>query len=186
MDAANVDLKGFTEAFYQRLCSGHLQPVLETLQYIKNETDTWLEITNLIIPGQNDSTAELEELTQWVVEALGPDVPLHFSAFHPDYKMRDIPHTPPETLTRARQIAMKNGVRYAYTGNVHDTNGGSTYCHNCGARLIGRNWYNLRGWNLTDDGRCQMCGARCAGHFLPAPGDWGARRQPVRLANFAI
>ena len=186
MDAANVDLKGFTENFYQRLCSGHLQPVLETLQYIKHETDTWLEITNLLIPGQNDSTKELEELTQWVVEALGPDVPLHFSAFHPDFKMRDIPHTPPETLTRAREIALKNGVRYAYTGNVHDSAGDSTYCHCCGAKLIGRNWYHLSTWKLTADGRCQMCGTACAGHFRPAPGEWGRRRQPVRLANFSL
>ncbi len=184
MDAANVDLKGFTEEFYQQLCSGHLQPILETLLYIKHETDTWLEITTLLIPGQNDSTAELEELTQWVVENLGPDIPLHFSAFHPDYKMRDIPRTPAQTLTRARQIAMKNGVRYAYTGNVYDAEGGSTYCHNCGVRLIGRNWYNLSDWNLTEDGRCQMCGTPCAGHFLPEPGNWGARRRPVRLTDF--
>ena len=186
MDAANVDLKCFSEDFYQRLCAGHLQPVLETLQYIKHETNTWLEITTLLIPGENDSTEELEALTQWVVEALGPDVPLHFSAFHPDYKMRDIPRTPPATLTRARQIAMKNGVRYAYTGNVHDAGGGSTYCHNCGARVIGRTWYNLHGWKLSAEGRCQMCGADCAGYFLPTPGGWGAKRQPVRLADFAL
>lgn len=186
MDAANVDLKGFSEDFYQRLCSGHLQPVLDTLQYIKHDTDTWLEITTLLIPGQNDSTAELEALTQWVVENLGPDVPLHFSAFHPDYKMRDIPQTPAQTLTHARQIALKNGLHYAYTGNVYDIDGGSTYCHNCGTRLIGRNWYNLSSWKLTEDGRCQVCGTPCAGHFLPVPGNWGARRQPVRLADFAV
>lgn len=183
MDAANVDLKGFSEDFYQRLCAGRLQPVLETLQYIKHETRTWLEITTLLIPGENDSTAELEALTQWVVEELGPDVPLHFSAFHPDYKMRDIPPTPPATLTRARRIAMKNGVCYAFTGNVHDSDGGSTYCHACDEKLIGRDWYNLREWNLTKDGRCRFCGTPCSGHFLAAPGKWGAKRQPVRMAN---
>jgi pyruvate formate lyase activating enzyme len=186
MDAANIDLKGFTEEFYKKLCAGQLQPVLETLQYVKQETDTWLEITNLIIPGWNDSDAELEALTQWVVEELGPDVPLHFSAFHPDYKMRDIPRTPPATLTRARNIAIKNGVRYAYTGNVHDSNGGSTYCHNCGQRLIYRDWYVLGDWQLTAEGACSFCGTPCAGHFEARPGFWGARRQPVRLANFAV
>ncbi len=184
MDAANVDLKGFSEDFYQRLCAGHLQPVLDTLNYIKHETDTWLEITTLLIPGENDSTAELEALTQWVVENLGPDVPLHFSAFHPDYKMRDTPPTPPETLSRARSIALKNGVRYAYTGNVHDLDGGSSYCHECHQKLIGRDWYRLREWNLTADGRCRFCGAEFAGHFMAAPGTWGARRQPVHLANY--
>jgi pyruvate formate lyase activating enzyme len=184
MDAANVDLKCFSEDFYQRLCAGHLQPVLETLQYIKHETETWLEITTLLIPGENDSTEELDALTQWVVENLGPDVPLHFSAFHPDYKMRDISPTPPATLTKARRIAIKNGVRYTYTGNVHDMDGGSTYCHECNRKLIGRNWYNLREWNLTKDGRCRFCRTECAGHFLASPGTWGAKRQPVRLANY--
>ncbi len=184
MDAANVDLKCFSEDFYQRLCAGHLQPVLDTLLYIKHETAVWLEITTLLIPGENDSTAELEALTGWVVENLGPDVPLHFSAFHPDYKMRNIPPTPPATLSRARRIALKNGVRYAYTGNVHDVDGGSTTCHECHRRLIGRSWYELGAWNLTEDGRCRFCGARCAGHFMAAPGTWGAKRQPVRLANY--
>jgi pyruvate formate lyase activating enzyme len=126
MDAANVDLKGFSEKFYQQLCAGSLAPVLDTLLYLKHETDVWLEITTLLIPGQNDSNAELEALTRWVVEELGPDVPLHFTAFHPDYKMLDVPPTPPATLRRARQIALANGVRYAYTGNVRDGNGGST------------------------------------------------------------
>ena len=184
MDATNVDLKCFSEDFYQRLCAGHLQPVLETLQYIKHETETWLEITTLLIPGENDSTEELDAMTQWVVENLGPDVPLHFSAFHPDYKMLDIPPTPPATLTRARRIAIKNGVRYAYTGNVHDADGGSTYCHECHRKLIGRNWYNLSEWNLTEDGRCRFCRTECAGHFSASPGTWGAKRQPVRLSNY--
>lgn len=184
MDAANVDLKAFTERFYQQICAGSLQPVLETLLYLKHETDVWFELTTLLIPGENDSEAELEAMTQWVVTSLGPDVPMHFTAFHPDYKMLDKPPTPPATLKRAREIALKNGVRYAYTGNVHDERGGSTYCHQCGTRLIGRDWYVLRTWQLTADGRCQRCGARCAGVFEPRPGTWGPRRQPVRLQNF--
>ena len=182
MDAANVDLKCFTEGFYQRLCSGHLEPILETLKYLKHETDVWFEITTLLIPGENDSPAELEEMTQWVVDALGPDVPMHFSAFHPDWKMLDLPRTPLSTLSRARDIAMKNGLRYAYTGNVHDFVGESTYCHDCGSILIGRDWYAPSTWNLTDDGKCTNCGAACAGIFDGRPGDWGARRLPVRLS----
>ncbi|MFW6184567.1 MAG: AmmeMemoRadiSam system radical SAM enzyme [Chloroflexota bacterium] len=184
MDAANVDLKAFTETFYEKITVGHLQPVLDTLQYLKHETDVWFEITNLLIPGENDSEEELKEMTRWVVAALGPDVPMHFTAFHPDYKMMDHPHTPPATLRRAREIARKNGVRYAYTGNVYDEQGGSTYCHGCGQKLIGRNWYVLSDWNLTEEGTCRFCGARCSGVFEAQPGRWGARRQPVRLANF--
>ena len=146
--------------------------------------DVWLELTTLLIPGMNDSDAELDRMTRWVVDRLGPDVPLHFSAFHPDYKMRDVPATPPATLARARRIAMANGVRYAYTGNVHDPDGGSTYCHGCGARVIERDWYTLGAWHLTDDGRCLACGTPCAGRFEDSPGTWGARRLPVRLADF--
>lgn len=182
MDAANVDLKAFTERFYHRICGGHLESVLETLIYLKHHTNVWLEITNLLIPGENDSEQELEEMTQWVVEQLGPDVPMHFTAFHPDWKMMDKPQTPPSTLTRARRIALKNGVRYAYTGNLHDEEGGSTYCHACGTRLIGRDWYTLTAWNLTNNGRCTSCGAACAGLFDGPPGEWGARRLPVFLA----
>ena len=184
MDAANVDLKAFTDDFYRRLCVGQLQPVLDTLTYLKHETDVWFEITNLIIPGENDSDKELNELTQWVVKHLGPDVPLHFSAFHPDYKMLDKPRTPSATLSRARDIAVRNGVRYAYTGNVHDQQGGSTYCHGCGQQLIGRDWYVLTAWNLTSDGRCQWCGQSCTGVFQSQPGSWGSRRQPVRLSRY--
>ncbi len=183
MDAVNVDLKGFSDDFYQRLCAGHLQPVLETLQFIRHETDAWLEITNLIIPGHNDSDAELHALSAWVVEALGPDVPLHFSAFHPDYKMRDVPRTPPDTLSRARRIAQEHGLHYAYTGNVHDRRGGSTYCSSCGELLIARDWYTLGAWNLTPQGNCRFCGTPCAGRFDAHPGKWGARRQPVQLAH---
>jgi len=185
MDAANVDLKGFSERFYKKICAGALQPVLDTLLYLKHETDVWFEITNLIIPGENDSEAELEAMTQWVVSELGPDVPMHFTAFHPDYKMLDKPHTPPATLTRARQIAVKNGLRYAYTGNVHDESGGSTYCHGCDRQVIGRNWYVRTAWNLTEDGRCQFCNTACNGVFDGPPGSWGARRLPVRLAQYS-
>jgi len=185
MDAANVDLKAFTERFYKQICGGHLQPVLETLIYLKRETDVWFEITTLLIPGENDSEAELDELTQWVVAELGTDVPVHFTAFHPDWKMLDHRPTPPVTLARARQIALGNGIRHAYTGNVHDQAGGSTYCHGCGERLIGRDWYVLSEWNLTDQGRCRFCDESCAGHFDPSPGTWGSRRLPVRLGDFA-
>jgi pyruvate formate lyase activating enzyme len=185
IDAANVDLKGFTERFYKQICAGHLQPVLDTLIYLKRQTRVWCEITTLLIPGENDSEAELEALTQWVVEQLGPDVPLHFTAFHPDWKMRGTPPTPPVTLTRARRIALKNGVRYAYTGNVHDREGGSTYCHQCGRRLIGRDWYVLSEWQLTEDGHCRDCGAACAGVFAGPPGTWGPKRLPVRLKDAA-
>src|SRR5262245_32160697 len=185
IDAANVDLKGFTERFYRKICAGHLQPVLDTLIYLKHHTKVWLEITTLLIPGENDSDTELEEMTVWIVEKLGPDVPLHFSAFHPDYKMLDVPPTTLGTLTRARRIAMKNGLRYAYNGNVHDEEGGSTYCHRCGAMLIGRDWYVLGKWNLTETGNCRFCGTPCAGLFELKPGTWGPRRLPIRLRGFA-
>ncbi|HHH35915.1 MAG TPA: AmmeMemoRadiSam system radical SAM enzyme [Gammaproteobacteria bacterium] len=185
MDAANVDLKAFTERFYKYITGGHLQPVLDTLVYIKHHTEVWLEITTLLIPGENDSDEELDEMTRWVVKELGPDVPMHFTAFHPDWKMLDKPPTPPETLSRARRIAMENGVRYAYTGNVHDVEGGSTYCHHCGKRLIGRDWYVLSEWNLTPEGRCRFCNTPCAGVFEAQPGTWGARRLPVRLKDYA-
>jgi pyruvate formate lyase activating enzyme len=185
MDAANIDLKGFTESFYKQLCTASLGPVLDTLKYLRHETDVWLEITTLLIPGENDSDAELDALAQWVMENLGPDVPLHFSAFHPDYRMMDTPPTPPETLHRARRIARKNGIRYAYTGNIRDNDSGSTYCHACGERLIGRDWYVLTGWNLTEEGACGKCGAPCAGVFEAKPGDWGAKRRPIRLKEFA-
>ena len=181
MDAANVDLKGFTERFYRTVCGGHLQPVRDTLVYLRHETDVWLEITTLLIPGANDSDGEIDALSRWVVEELGPDVPLHFTAFHPDWKMLDTPPTPPATLTRAREIAMRNGARYCYTGNVHDPDGGSTYCHGCGAKLIGRDWYVLGDWNLDGNGACRFCGTACAGVFDHDPGTWGARRVPVRL-----
>lgn len=184
MDAANVDLKGFTEEFYSKVCSAKLEPVLETLKYLKHETKVWFEITTLLIPGLNDSDKELEEETQWIRENLGPDVPLHFTAFHPDYKMIDRPPTPPATLTRARSIGLKNGLHYVYTGNVHDGDGGSTYCGSCGKLLIGRDWYVLKAWNLDEHGCCQYCSAPLPGVFESRAGTWGAKRVPVRLKDF--
>ncbi len=181
MDAVNVDLKGFTEDFYHRLCTGHLEAVLDTLVYIKHETDVWLEVTTLLIPGENDSSAELDRLCGWFADNLGADVPLHFTAFHPDFKMTDIPHTPHATLLRARDVGIAHGLRYVYVGNVHDPDASSTYCHGCGTKLIGRDWYVLGSWSLTADGACRQCGTACAGVFEPEPGTWGARRQPVRL-----
>jgi pyruvate formate lyase activating enzyme len=157
--------------------------VLDTLVYLKHETDVWFETTTLLIPGLNDSDEEIDEMTRWVVDDLGTDVPMHFTAFHPDYKMLDRPATPPSTLTRARQIAVGNGVRYAYTGNVHDETGGSTYCHECGERLVGRDWYVLTDWRLGAGGACDRCGAKCAGVFEAEPGTWGARRMPLRIAS---
>ncbi|MDQ3893777.1 MAG: AmmeMemoRadiSam system radical SAM enzyme [Actinomycetota bacterium] len=182
MDAANVDLKAFTEDFYKGVCAGQLGPVLETLEYLKHETNVWFEITNLLIPGANDSDEEIDRMTSWVVERLGPDVPMHFTAFHPDYKMLDRPPTPPETLSRARRIALANGVRYGYTGNVHDASGGSTYCPGCGELVIERDWYVVGAYRLTDDGRCESCGTPIPGVFDGQPGRWGPRRMPVRLA----
>jgi len=183
MDAANIDLKGFTERFYARTCAGHLQSVLDTLIYLRHETDVWFEITNLLIPGLNDSDEELDRMTSWVVTELGPDVPMHFTAFHPDYKMLDRPPTPPLTLTRARAIARRNGVRFAYTGNVHDREGGSTCCAECGALVIERDWYTLGRYALDDEGRCLACGAQMPGVFAGPPGRWGSRRLPVMLAG---
>jgi pyruvate formate lyase activating enzyme len=184
MDAANVDLKAFTDRFYHKICGGHLTPVLETLEYIRHETDTWLELTTLLIPGENDSDEELTGMCEWVVERLGPDVPMHFTAFHPDWKMRDVPHTPPATLTRARSIARSCGVHHAFTGNVHDSEGSSTWCHACGALLIERDWYRLGRWGLDAGGRCAACATPVPGHFEARPGGFGRQRIPVRLTGF--
>lgn len=181
MDAANVDLKAFTEKFYWKLTGGHLQPVLDTLIYLKTETNVWFEITTLIIPGENDSETELEAMTQWIVNHLGPDVPVHFSAFHPDWKLRNKPRTPYATLRTAREIAKKNGIRHVYTGNVIDIEGGSTYCHQCGETLIGRSGYTITGFYLDAHQNCRKCGAHCAGKYESLAGTWGARRLPVNL-----
>jgi len=182
MDAANVDLKGFTERFYRDLCKSDFRTVLETLEYIHNETSVWMEITTLLIPGENDSDEEIEEECSWIHEHLGPDVPLHFTAFHPDFMMRDKPPTPPSTLRRARDIAIRHGLHYVYTGNVHDEDGGSTWCPGCGTRVVGRDWYQLTAWKLDARGHCENCGTEIAGHFHARPGDWGPRRLPVDLA----
>ena len=181
IDAANVDLKAFTEDFYRAVTKGHLQPVLDTLLYLKHETDIWFEITTLVIPGENDSEREIDAMCAWVVENLGAHVPMHFSAFHPDYRMLDKPRTPSDTLAMARRVALRNGVRYAYTGNVHDLGRQSTYCHVCGTRTIGRDWYELSDWRLDEGGACTVCGTATAGVFDGPPGDWGRRRIPVRL-----
>ncbi len=181
IDAANIDLKAFSEKFYWKIVGGHLQVVLDTLKYLRHETDVWLEITTLLIPGENDSTAELEAMTTWLVDNLGCDVPLHFSAFHPDWKMLDKPRTSLEILSKAREIAQKNGLHYVYTGNVHYLEGDTTYCPQCHERLIVRDWYELQQWNLTETGACPRCGMVCAGVFEKLPGSWGAKRQVVQL-----
>jgi pyruvate formate lyase activating enzyme len=183
MDAANVDLKAFTERFYRSLCTGQLGAVLETLEYLKAETDVWFEITTLLIPGENDGEDEVAALSAWVMDRLGPDVPLHFTAFHPDFRMLDTPPTPKATLARARDIARAAGLRHVYTGNVHDEPGQSTYCPACGERVIGRDWHRITRWRLTPDGRCAACGAPVAGVFEGRPGTWGARRAPVRIGG---
>jgi pyruvate formate lyase activating enzyme len=183
IDAANIDLKGFTEEFYKHTCGAELAAVLDTLEYVKHETDTWFELTTLLIPGMNDSDAELDEMTRWVVEHLGPDVPMHFTAFHPDFRMLDTPATPPATLARARRIALDNGVRHAYTGNTHDLDGQSTYCSACGERVIERDWYTISGYRLDESGCCEACGTQLPGRFDGPVGSWGARRIPVRMSG---
>jgi pyruvate formate lyase activating enzyme len=185
IDAANVDLKAFTEDFYHRVCSASLGPVLDTLRYLRHETQVWFEITTLLIPGRNDSDEEIDAETRWVAEELGPDTPLHFTAFHPDYKMRDVPPTPPATLGRARRIALANGLRFVYTGNVHDTEGGTTYCPGCGTAAVVRDWYDIRRYRLDARGHCRSCGVAVAGVYDGRAGDWGPRRLPVRLAEAA-
>ncbi len=182
-DAANVDLKGFTESFYQQLTLSHLQPVLDTLCWLKKETNVWFEITNLIIPRANDSPDELRRMCDWIVSALGDDIPVHFTAFHPDFRMLDRPRTPHETLLAAQAIARQQGIRYAYVGNVDDVEHQSTYCPQCGQLLIERNWYELGRYELLGS-RCGGCGAEIAGHFAAGPGTWGRRRQPVSIGRY--
>ncbi|HXF65575.1 MAG TPA: AmmeMemoRadiSam system radical SAM enzyme [Burkholderiales bacterium] len=181
MDAANVDLKAFTDEFYFKLCAARLQPVLDTLLYLKHETDVWFEITTLLIPGKNDSSAEIEAECKWIMKELGPDVPLHFTAFHPDYKMMDTPPTPPSTLRRAREIALAQGLHYVYTGNVHDPEGGTTYCPGCGAPLIVRDWYRIESYRVTPEGQCPRCRTRIAGRYELFERAFGPRRVPVAI-----
>ena len=183
MDAANVDLKAFTDDFYVKLCGGHLQPVLDTLIYIHHETSCWLEITTLLIPGQNDSPAEIRALSEWVARELGMDVPLHFTAFHPDWKMQELPRTPASTLSLARRIAKDAGLHHVYTGNVHDSEGGTTFCPACHAALIERDWYAIRSYDLPNDGHCPHCRTAIAGRFGKFGKPFGAQRLPIRIAR---
>jgi len=186
MDAANVDLKAFSEAFYNKITLGSLQPVLDTLLYLRHETRVWFEITTLLIPGKNDSDEELHAMTRWIAEKLGYDVPLHFTAFHPDFRMTDYPSTSPEDLNRAREIARANGLQFVYTGNIYDVDGGSTYCVRCGHRLIERDWYELGEYNLKDKNKCGQCGVVCPGRFDDRPGTWGSKRLPVQIHDDRI
>jgi pyruvate formate lyase activating enzyme len=181
VDSANVDLKAFTHDFYRRVCAGQLQPVLDTLMYLRHQTDVWFEITTLLIPGHNDSDAEIDAECGWIAEHLGADVPLHFTAFHPDFKMRDVPPTPPATLSRARRIALDRGLRFVYTGNVHNPDGGRTRCPGCGGVVVERDWYLIDGYRLTDDGCCLHCGTAIPGRYDGPVGRWGTRRLPVSI-----
>jgi len=181
MDAANVDLKAFTDEFYVKLTGAHLQPVLDTLKYLRQETDVWVELTTLLIPGYNDSAQEINAMSEWIVKELGADVPLHFSAFHPDYKMANVPPTPLETLIQARQIAQAAGLRYVYTGNVHNREGDTTHCPSCNSILIVRDWYEIRQYRLTADGHCPDCHAQIAGRFEKFSKAFGARRIPITM-----
>jgi pyruvate formate lyase activating enzyme len=185
IDAANVDLKAFDESFYRRIAGGHLEPVLDTLRYLRNETDVWFEITNLVVPNHNDSDDMIREMCDWIVRELGSDVPLHFSAFHPSYRMRDVPPTSRATLRHARDIAKSAGLHHVYLGNVHDRDGDTTFCASCGKKLIERNWYELTGWHLHG-GACPDCDTPCPGVFESQPGSWGARRLAVKLGQDSI
>lgn len=182
MDAANVDLKAFTEEFYQKRCKAQLGNVLETLEYLVKETKTWVEITTLLIPGENDSDREINAMTQWIYDRLGPQVPLHFTAFHPDFRMKDKPATPHSTLIRARQIAVNNGLHYVYIGNVLDEPRNSIRCHNCGEKLIGRARYHITEYKLTPQGCCPNCNATIPGVFIAEVGTWGQKRQRIAIA----
>ena len=185
MDAANVDLKAFTDDFYWKVCGGRLQPVLDCLEYLVKETNVWTEITTLLIPGKNDSDTEIEAECKWIRQNLGTDVPLHFTAFHPDWKMTDVPATPAATLRRARHIAQLAGLRYVYTGNVHDAEGGTTYCPSCENPVIVRDWYAIRAYHLSEQGACAHCGAQVPGRYQKFGKPFGPRRIPVRLAAAA-
>ncbi|NTV39912.1 MAG: AmmeMemoRadiSam system radical SAM enzyme [Demequinaceae bacterium] len=182
MDAANIDLKGFTEDFYWKVTGGHLQGVLDTIAWVNEHTDTWLELTTLLIPGFNDSTDEIARMSRWILAELGPDVPLHFSAFHPDFKMLDVPPTPPATLRAARATAMDTGLHFVYTGNVHDPECETTTCPACNAVLIERDWYAILAYRITKEGRCPECGTAVPGRFAAEAGHWGRRSLPVALS----
>jgi AmmeMemoRadiSam system radical SAM enzyme/AmmeMemoRadiSam system protein B/AmmeMemoRadiSam system protein A len=182
MDAANIDLKGFTEEFYYGTTGAHLDPILDTIRFACRETDCWVELTNLIIPDANDDGDQLQRMCDWILEAVGSDVPVHFTAFHPDFRMTDRPRTSEQTLVRAYQIAQQTGLRYVYVGNVHDVARQSTYCPSCGQLLIERDWHQLGRYRL-DGNRCGNCQYEIAGHFESQPGSWGRRRQPIRIGD---
>ncbi len=181
MDAINIDLKGFTEEYYHKVCGGHLDRVLESIEWAVHESPAWIELTTLVVPGHNDSDAELTRMARWVIDHVGPDVPMHFSAFHPDWKMLDVSATPPQTLARARRIAMDAGVHFAYTGNVHDPDGDTTFCPSCQTPVIERDWYEILRYDLDPQGACPTCGTVIPGVFEVAAGTWGRRRLPVTL-----
>jgi pyruvate formate lyase activating enzyme len=185
MDAANVDLKAFTDEFYVKQTGSHLQPVLDTLKYLRQETDVWVELTTLLIPGLNDSAHEIGKMSEWIAKELGTDVPLHFSAFHPDYKMTGIHATPPDTLVQARNIAKSAGLLYVYTGNVHNREGDSTHCPSCNSSLIVRDWYEIEQCRVSPDGHCPECNAKIAGRFEKFSKAFGARRIPVMMKGAA-
>jgi pyruvate formate lyase activating enzyme len=185
MDAANVDLKGFTDEFYVKLTGAKLAPVLETLAYLKHETDVWFEITTLLIPTKNDSDVDNRAMAKWIYRELGPDVPLHFTAFHPDFKMTDLPPTPAATLMRMRRIAIDEGLNYVYTGNVHDREGGTTFCPRCRGALIVRDWYRIESYRVTPDGKCPDCATPIPGRFVAFDlrRQFGRRRIPVAIGR---
>ena len=183
MDAANVDLKAFTDEFYSKVCGAHLAPVLDTLKYLKHKTKVWFEITNLMIPGKNDSETETRQMCQWIHQELGDAVPLHFTAFHPDYKMTDLSSTPPTTLKRAREIALSEGLQFVYTGNVHDANGGTTSCPHCKSPLIVRDWYEILAYHIKADGTCPSCHQKVPGHFENFTKAFGAHRIPITMTS---
>jgi len=181
VDAANIDLKAFTNEFYRKICFGKLDPVLDTLRFLKHETEVWLEITTLLIPGENDGDEEIRALSRWIRAQLGPEVPLHFTAFHPDFRLRDKPRTPPDTLRRARKIARDEGLHFVYVGNVHDSDAGSTYCHRCGVLVIERDWYRLGIYHLDEAGQCKDCGTPLPGRFGTGKGYCQSQRYRVHI-----
>lgn len=181
MEAANVDLKGFSDDFYRRVTGGRLRPVLDTLSYLRQQTSVWLELTTLLVPGHNDAPEQLRAMCRWVARELGPDVPHHFSAFHPDWRMRDVPATPLGTLLRAREIAGEEGLQHVYLGNVDHAVGQATRCAGCGTLLIDRDRYAVTRYLLTPQGRCPVCGAALAGRFGASAGAFGNRRIPVSV-----
>ncbi|MBE9609637.1 AmmeMemoRadiSam system radical SAM enzyme [Chitinilyticum piscinae] len=181
MDAANIDLKGFSEAFYKQYCGARLAPVLDTLAYVHHETACWLEITTLLIPQANDNPDELRQLCQWIARELGPEVPLHFTAFHPDYRLTDRCSTPASTLELAQQIGHDCGLHYVYTGNVHTRDGGTTHCPGCHSVVIERCGYSITAYQLDEHGHCLACGTALPGRFKPYTGCFGNRRIPLRV-----